>query len=121
MNVALQIPEDRAGRVQLPRLPRLRRRRDEEFFVATEIIDAGTEARRALILLRLPDAVLLEKTKALTGACRQAGFKMGLLFISIRIAALSANRLPDGQLPDHHRATLALWANGMSAIAQGGE
>lgn len=119
MNVALRIPEAKAGRV-LPRLPRLRRRRDEEFFVAAEIIDADTDARRAQILLRLPDAVLLEKTEALTGACRQAGFKMGLLFIGIRIAALCAARLPDGELPDHQRATLNLWTNGLTALANGG-
>lgn len=116
-----QIPEAMAGRVQLPRTPRMRRHRDEEFFVATEIIDARSDARRAQILLRLPDAVLLERVDAITAACRQAGFKMGLLFIGIRITALSAVRMPDGQLPDHHAATMALWANGMSAIAGGAE
>jgi hypothetical protein len=121
MSFATQIPAAKAGRVHIPRLPRSRRLRDEEFFVASDILDAGNDHRRAEILLRTPDAVLLEKTEALNAACRQAGFKMGLLFISIRIAALSANRLPDGQLPEHHRATLALWTDGFAALAKGGQ
>lgn len=117
MNARVQIPEAVAGRLGLPRLPR--RQRDEEFFVAAELIDAATDARRAQILLRLPDAVLLDKTDALNGACRQVGFKMGLLFIGVRISTLCANRLPNGELPDQHRATLDLWRNGLQALADG--
>jgi len=71
------------------------------------------------VLLRLPDALLLQKSEALISACQKAGFKMGLLFIHMRIASLSAIRLPNGQLPDHHRATLDLWTNGLTALAEG--
>jgi hypothetical protein len=107
--------------VSVVTLPRLRRHHDEGFFVATEILEASSHARRAQILLRLPDALLLEKEAAVVEACQLSGFKMGLLFIGIRITALSAVRLPDGQLPEHTRATLALWHNGMTALAAGGQ
>lgn len=116
-----QIPTEAAGRIRLPKLPRLRRTRDELFYVAAEILEASSDNRRAEILLRLPDAVLLEKMDAITHACRQAGFKIGMLFIGQRVAALSATRGRDGELPQHHVETLQLWRNGLAAMATKGD
>lgn len=107
-----QIPLRRAGRVAhvLPRpdienLPPL----------AAAIAVASSNRRRAEIVLRAPDAVLLAHGEAMAGACRQTGFDAGAQFIAYRLEALHATRRADGALPAGIGELLALWRNGLVA------
>lgn len=87
------------------------------FPIARDIVSASSHARRAEILLRLPDAVVLSHGDVLAAACREAEFIMGVHFLTQRSAVLFANRGLDGQLPEHCTRTLTIWHRGMASIA----
>lgn len=86
---------------------------------AAQIFAARSHARRAEIVLRMPDAVLLADGEMIASACRSVGFKPGAEFVGYRLLALHAPRRPDGALPEAHRQCLALWCNGLAALAGG--
>lgn len=109
-----QIPERHAARVapkpapvDLDGLP----------VAAVQVFEARDHARRAEIVLRMPDAVLLADGEAIASACNSTGFKAGADFVGFRLLALHAPRQPDGELPEAHRRCLALWRNGFTALA----
>lgn len=72
---------------------------DTMFPPAAQIIAAASDARRAAIILRLPDALTFTHAEPLMAACRDAGFVAGAEFILIRSTAFSAVRQIDGRLP----------------------
>lgn len=71
---------------------------DPLFPAIRQMHDAEDDHRRALILLQVPDAVLMKYREAFEGACRRAGFYLGLSFIGWRRASWHATRGPDGRL-----------------------
>lgn len=72
---------------------------DGAFPPAAQIITAPSHARRAAIILRLPDALTFTHAEPLMAACRDTGFAAGAEFILIRSTAFSAVRQIDGRLP----------------------
>lgn len=99
------------------RRPTKARQLDHLFPVAREVIEASSDARRAAILLRLPDAVVVTHGEVVAAACREIQFDAGVHFLGHRLAVLHATRLPSGALPDHCTATLEIWRSGMAALA----
>lgn len=111
-----QIPERHAARVapkpapvDLDGLP----------VAAVQVFEARDHARRAELLLRMPDAVLLADGEAIASACRSVGFGPGAQFVEYRLLALHAVRQPNGELPQAHRACLSIWHRGLAALAGG--
>lgn len=96
--------------VKLGRLGRM-------FPIAREIAEATSHARRAAILLRLPDAIVLSHGDALATACRSCDFAMGVMFLTQRSAVLHVRRGADGKVPEHFTQTLEIWLRGMTALA----
>ena len=89
------------------------------FFVVDQLIEAPSDAVRAGILLRLPDAVIAAKAEQLQDGCADAGFKLGSEYVSIRLAHQSAMRDARGNLPAEVTCQLEIWRNGMVAISEG--
>lgn len=87
------------------------------FPIAREIVEASGPARRAAILLRVPDAIVLSHGDVLAAACRSCGFAMGVMFLDQRSAVLHARRGPDGRVPRHFLDTLEIWLGGMAELA----
>ncbi|WP_420578817.1 hypothetical protein [Oceaniradius stylonematis] len=74
--------------------------------LATQILDAGTHAERANLLLTAPHGLLLQGGAAIFEACEAVQFGVGGDYVAAVVATLCATRAPDGALPDHHRARL---------------
>lgn len=85
--------------------------------LAASIVRASSHARRADIVLRLPDAVLLVHAEALMEACRVVGFEVGASFLAHRLLSLHSPRRADGRLLEGHESSLAIWRNGLAAVA----
>lgn len=66
---------------------------------AEQIIGMATDAERAALILRLPDAIVHDMIGALMSACAEAGFALGAAYLTTRAASLSATRRIDGTLP----------------------
>lgn len=111
-----QIPRRHAARI-LPKPEPI----DVELLpiVPAQIVTARSNARRAEIVLRLPDAVLLADGEAIASACRTVGFGPGAQFVEYRLLSLHAPRQPNGDLPEAHRKCLGIWRNGLAALAGG--
>jgi len=71
----------------------------DEFHVAGLIRTAASAEERARILLRVPDAIMLQMADELQRACDETQFALGRAFVDVRVATLSAMRQPDGELP----------------------
>ena len=69
---------------------------NEQLPMIRQMHDAADDRGRALILLRVPDAVLAKYRPVFEDACRRAGFDLGLEFIEWRRAAWCAVRGDDG-------------------------
>lgn len=70
------------------------------------------------MLLRLPDALVLEHQIEILRACREQRFSAGAQFVDIRVAALCALRDRVGRLPDREAGTLEQWRAAFAALAQ---
>lgn len=84
---------------------------------SAQVFEACDHARRAELLLRMPDAVLLADGELIASACRSVGFGPGAQFVEYRLLALHAVRQPNGELPQAHRDCLAIWHRGLTALA----
>lgn len=107
-----------SGGQAAPALPSFRLEFDALFPVARQLREASSHARRAQMLLRLPDALVLEKFDDLVEAARESGFAPGLTYLQLRFAALHAVRRPDGSLPEGPTRALAIWSNGLHAMGE---
>lgn len=87
--------------------------------VANQIREAKSNRARALQLLQLSDAALLDHHVEIELACIQCGFAAGQAFLVYRIAALCRTRDVHGILPDHIALELEAWRLTMSRIAAG--
>lgn len=72
---------------------------DALFPPAEQIIAMPTDAARARLILRLPDAIVHDQLGALMSACTEAGFALGAAYLTARAASFSATRRIDGTLP----------------------
>ena len=71
---------------------------DSMFPPADHIIAATCDAERAMLLLRLPDAIVSSHLAALCDACASAGFTLGAAYLTARAASFSSVRRLDGSL-----------------------
>lgn len=95
--------------------------------IVAQLLAAGSDAERAQILLRLPDALVFEQRMQLSRACLAVGFRRGALYIAARISAFVAVRGKNGTLPGHLetiqnevRAELAALACGTASASGSG-
>lgn len=89
---------------------------EANFVVVDEITEARDDARRAAILLRLSDAVLIEKAGVIFDACREAGFADGANYVAVRLAVQSAGRSPTGEVPAPLIDQAEYWRRGLLAV-----
>lgn len=83
---------------------------DEAVFpVVARIRAARRKSEIAVILLRLPDAILCERLVDIAAACEEARFADAVSFVHMRVAALCAMRTADGRLPRAAEAPLEIW------------
>jgi hypothetical protein len=122
--IARTVPEQppRRSLSSRPRSPRPALARpkpidDDLFWIARELLRTETDAERAAILLRVPDLVLWQKSQVLMEACEACGFNDGVRYITVRAAAASATRSPNGELPAATADQLEFWRRGLVAIA----
>lgn len=92
---------------------------DAAFPVANRLIEAGSHAERAAILLQLSDAALLARPEELAAACSMVGFPDGHLFVATRTALLCHTRDAHGLLPEREAAELEQLRLGLSHLAAG--
>lgn len=92
---------------------------DPLFPVAEMIADAPDHARRAVLVLRTPDAVLVGHGAAIQDACLAAGFSVGAQYVVVRSALLNAMRTEKGELPPEYVRQAEFWRRGLAAIAGG--
>jgi hypothetical protein len=97
----------------------LERRRElaAMFPLARQIVDAGSDAQRAQLILTLSDHILLSHFDALKEACDETGFAAGAGYIVQRYVSLLATRSPEGLLPRDHVDLVENWRRGLGAIA----
>lgn len=93
---------------------------DPLFPVAAMIRDAEGHPRRAALLLRTPDAVMVGHGSAIQDACMAAGFHTGAFYVVVRSSLLNAMRNAAGELPREYAQQAELWRRGMVAIAEAG-
>ena len=87
-----------------------------ELHVAELIRTAASAEERARILLRVPDALLLQKTADILCACFDVQFLLGLQFVEARVAAMCAMRGPGGKLPEGPAAQVEFYRGLMSGL-----
>lgn len=87
--------------------------------LARRLLSAGSNRDRAGMLLRVPDAVVLEQADALAEACRQAGFHPGADFITLRGVELHRVRDIHGMLPEAGAAVLEGYRVSLSRFVAG--
>lgn len=75
--------------------------------------------KRAEILLRCPDAIMLSHGHQMGAECRRHDFEAGWEFCMVRHAALSAMHDVAGLLPGPVAAELELWRIALSRFAAG--
>lgn len=114
-----QVPRAHAARFEPVRVPALSREAGGLIFFVTQIEEAPDHARRAAILLRIPDALILSEAVQLAEACGRRGFALGAQFVTQRVVALHAVRDREGQLPAHVTRTQEIWRQGLVAVAGG--
>lgn len=88
------------------------------FFFVDQLHEATTDAERAGILLRLPDALVAAEVEQLQAACVEGGFPLGRDYLAIRHSQQSAVRDRQGNLPDQVAEQLEYWRRGMVAISE---
>lgn len=110
-----QIPLDAAARFS----PVDQEREEAVFPVVNQIKQAPSQATRATLLLRIPDALVLAKCIELVEACRETGFSIGVHYLNHRLAALSSTRQSDGSLPERLARPMEIWQRGLIAVAGG--
>ncbi|WP_131798364.1 hypothetical protein [Devosia elaeis] len=90
---------------------------DTLFPPAEQIIAMATDAERAGLILRLPDAIVHEKIAELCEACVAVGFTVGAAFLTARAASFSSARRIDGGLALDVMAHLEDLRHAMMVIA----
>lgn len=101
-------------------MPESSRADDPLFPIASMIRDAEGHARRASLLLRAPDAVMVGHGAAIQDACTAAGFITGAAYVLVRSSLLNAMRDEAGNMPAYYAQQAEFWRRGMVAIAGGG-
>lgn len=92
---------------------------DERFHIVEQIVTAPCHERRAALVLRVPDGILLQKGVELKEACIEADFSIGATYLDLRIAALCLYRDADGKMPAGPLQQLEVWRRGLVAFSQG--
>lgn len=89
------------------------------FPILDQIAEAGSPAAVAALLLRVPDAIVLDYQEALTGACKAIKCGDGVGFIASRVATLHAVRDAHGLLPWAIAQQDDYWRQQLSRLAAG--
>lgn len=96
-----------------------RRRLAAMFPLARQLVDAGTHAQRAQLLLTLSDQIVLAHFDALKEACDETGFAAGAGYLAERYVSMHAVRDARGALPPQHVNQVENWRRGLASIAGG--
>lgn len=84
---------------------------------AEQIIGMKTDAERAALILRLPDAIIHDRLGELCEASVEAGFTLGLAYLTVRAVSFSAVRRLDGSLPTDIQAQVDDLRHAMMVVA----
>jgi len=84
---------------------------------AEQIIGMETDAERAALILRLPDAIIHDKLGELCEASVEVGFSLGSAYLTVRAVSFSAVRRLDGSLPADIQAQVDDLRHAMMVVA----
>ncbi|MCK9514340.1 MAG: hypothetical protein M0R28_24345 [Pigmentiphaga sp.] len=84
---------------------------------AEQIIGMATDAERAALILRLPDAIIHDRLGELCEASVEAGFTLGSAYLTVRAVSFSAVRRLDGSIPADIQAQVDDLRHAMMVVA----
>lgn len=108
----------RSPQAVLPIARGVRPGQEHLFPLAAHLLNAEDDRARCAQLVRLPDCTVLSHGGVMAQACMEAGFGIGADYLQVRMAALTARRDGNGDLPAATTAQLRFWTEFMAGQAR---